>query len=282
MLSGGQWIYHHDVSSHDDYDVQPWVQTPRSGVGGFLESKLGKPLVNSIAGVRLVKRMENIGMLWSYDTPIHETPPWIASMKLNDLNRLEAFSVDLETDRQVEIIRQMQDLEYLELISYIRRSTPEIGNLSQLKTLNLATRVKDVDWIQNLTTVKQLRLRKVGPAPRLLIDVGFLKNMPQLKELKLGAIRLSNLESLSSLVNLESLELVHTDVTELDCISQLPLEKIQIIDTPLANLDFALSMKTLQKLVLVRTAISSDQFQSWQSEMKTYLPDLKIEMIPAE
>lgn len=275
-MFGAEWAFGHEMEELTDYDLVPWGREDSSGMRGVAQEILGSHAVDSVRGVRLVKRPGNIGLLWASDTPLHETIPWRAAIDLHALRPLQALSIEAATDQQIEHVSQMASLEYLELISYIREPTPTISNLENLKVFDFATRVEEVSWVGGLKEVTDLRIRKVLPARRLLVDVSFLGEMTQLKRLRLEAIRLSGLDSLGSLRQLERLELVHASAIDVAVLEGLAIKELTIMDTPIRNLQSLVSLESLTVLDLSGVPMGEQEWLDFRAGFSLQNPSCKL------
>ena len=254
---GAEWVFSHEMDEDFDYLSDPWPKAkPRHGVRSALRFMLGSSFVDRVACVRMIEKGNFASIRpTNPDRQPHQSEAWIALRKLNRMSPLQAVAVEVNTKEQLEILSDFDSLKYLQVVCYSHDSMEMLARLPNLETLELATRSPELDWISEISRIRNLHVRKVLPAPRLTIDVNFLTKMPQLETLEFRAVELRNTDSISSLKNLAQLGLVHTDVESIKPFSNLNLQTVWLNHSRINQVDGMATIESLETLDLRDTQI---------------------------
>ena len=276
---GAEFVYKHEMDDDFDYLADPWERIEgESIIRTALRSVLGSSVVDRVACVRMIEK-SNFAPIRprSGNRKYHQTEAWIALRRLNQINSLKAVAVEANSDEQLEILSNFNQLRYLQVVSYANKSLEVLARLPRLESLELATPSNEIDWIAKFPKIATLRVRKVLPAPRLTVDVGFLSALPQLQRLEFRALQLRNLEVIGELENLKELGLIHTDVESVNPVANSKIEELYLTHSALKDGSAILNMPLLKRVDLTDTLLQDTQVDELKRKLSS--AGLQVEVI---
>jgi internalin A len=174
------------------------------------------------------------------------------------LKRLKkTYSLDLSHTkiRSIELLKALTDLKTLDLSNSDVENIDALKGLIGLESLNLwDTRVSSFDALKGLTGLRQLDLRDTQ-----FRDLDVLKTLAHLETLKLGGVsNVQNIDPLSELTTLKTLDLNGTQVENIDALKKMhDLQELYLANTAVRDVDLLKEMPSLKALVINDTNIEN-------------------------
>ncbi len=145
---------------------------------------------------------------------------------LEKMSQLKLFCCSYSNQvENIESIRNLTELQHLELVDPGEADWTFLANLKQLESLEITyTDPRDVYYYMNFNQIPSLtHLKEFSIGGHILADFAFLKKMPWLEELECwDARKITGIESIGELVNLRRLRLHGFSVSNLDFLDTLP------------------------------------------------------------
>lgn len=199
---------------------------------------------NDVADFTPISKLVRLSSLdVGHNDGIHSTEKLVNIKYLKSLNLFGINDVDMDAVTSLPNLRnlhissgdysklsQCANLEYLEIqvnadnVKYLSELTPKCKRLRIHGTIGDLSAISGLTWLESLDLV-------AGISDGAPCDITFLENFRELKKLELGSSRYSGYECLSSLPNLQTVE-VNKNRTQIieELKKVLPEEKIKIKD----------------------------------------------------
>lgn len=133
----------------------------------------------------------------------------------------------LYADAPLHLLSDLHQLQALAVDMQVRQDLKWIENLRSLRVLRLRYEVTAVHQLANLTGLVDLDLQDTGVS-----NLAPLASLTELRSLRLGGTKISELEPLADLRNLEAIYLDNTIITDLTPLAGLTkLRTVSVVDT---------------------------------------------------
>lgn len=186
---------------------------------------------------------------------------------LEDLTGLERLSVVLHrSETSVDFVRGMDELTYLSVLGYARyMDMSAVSGLSGLKSLDINVCGFDKTAIESISSLEQLGICVIHSE---CLDGLTLEGMPELRELSLLGAGNIDIESIRGLTELRGLTLnlcpdeglMPVDMAIFSGLDEL--ERIDISNAVITNLDTLKDCDTLMKVDIMDADVSGEELQA--------------------
>ncbi len=214
-----------------------------------------------ITDITVIGNLTNLNKLTLFGNKVTD----ISAIK--KLTNLQSLELSVNKDCETTVLENLINLIELTISNSTSVSTDTLAKLTKLETLNLdiyGSQISDISKLESLTSLKQLSLQNGVTDANAMDTVSKLKSLVYLN---LSMSNLNGLDKISTLTNLQNLQLYLEEATEIDLSIVQNLSKLnqlritgnnQVLE--LKNLNTLEKLSKLTELSLNRANLDSIEF----------------------
>ncbi|MHA1985918.1 MAG: leucine-rich repeat protein [Promethearchaeota archaeon] len=158
---------------------------------------------------------------------------YLSSLRYGKIVSLDCESVNLESIGDIVGIKNLDDLEHLNIQRTKIKSIGNLQHFKKLKHLNLShNQINKIENLQKLVSLEELNL-----SYNKIHKIQNLEKLKKLKKLSLNNNSITEIENLNFLTDLEDLNLIHNNISEIKNLEKLEsLKRINLSSNKIEKL----------------------------------------------
>ena len=180
----------------------------------------------SISGnVADIKFIENLTNLTYLDIDLPSNVKNIESIK--KLENLKRLGVSLESSEQIDIIKDMTNLESLRISGKVNTIEPlvNIANLKNLEVSGVDYEIKSINGLEKINELQNLTSLRLCLGQCKIENVDFLNGNENIEELDISYNNIDNIDVLETMKNLKSINISYNNIKDLGIIKKIGIQK---------------------------------------------------------
>ena len=178
-------------------------------------------------------------------------------IQISELSKVKGISLDLQDDLDFSIIKYMENLSVVHFSIHKSQPMPDLQNHKKLKSIffNYVIGDEELKWVKELKQIKMLAIRNSD-----ITDISILENANNIKELEIAHLPLFEGKGLEKLVQLTVLSVEKVPNLKSSYLESLiNMKKLEFNDFDDYRLDNLACLKTMKKLTHFQTNQAKDE-----------------------
>ena len=176
----------------------------------------------SIADLKFIENLTNLTYL---DIDLNSDIKNIETIK--SLENVKKLYVSLGNSEQINIIKDMENLEFLCVSGNVTTIEP-LGNIANLKTLEISEinyEIKSINGLEKINELQNLKSLRLSLGQCKIENVDFLNVNESIEELDISGNAITNIDVLETMKNLKSINIGYNNIQDLSIIKRIGIQK---------------------------------------------------------
>ena len=176
----------------------------------------------SIADLKFIENLTNLTYL---DIDLNSDIKNIETIK--SLENVKKLYVSLGNSEQINIIKNMENLEFLCVSGNVTTIEPLV-NIANLKTLEISEinyEIKSINGLEKINELQNLKSLRLSLGQCKIENVDFLNGNESIEELDISENAITNIDILETMKNLKSISIRNNNIQDLSIIKRIGIQK---------------------------------------------------------
>ena len=176
----------------------------------------------SIADLKFIENLTNLTYL---DIDLNSDIKNIETIK--SLENVKKLYVSLGNSEQINIIKDMENLEFLCVSGNVTTIEPLV-NIANLKTLEISEinyEIKSINGLEKINELQNLKSLRLSLGQCKIENVDFLNGNESIEELDISENAITNIDILETMKNLKSISIRNNNIQDLSIIKRIGIQK---------------------------------------------------------
>lgn len=196
---------------------------------------------------------------------------------LSKLPLLEDLSIDLFNNKDISFLENLKGLKRLELDGGLYEDFSTLGKLDKLRDLtltdNYTSKYNKIETIANMKALENLRIESGGmidPERKPFDGIDWIGNLTELKNLWIRTCGVQDISPVSNLQKLESADFGYNKISDIKPVGSLKnLTTLKLMGNPFSDVSALSSLSKLEEVYIGQSDVSDISVLSNLKKLKT-------------